>query len=32
MLIKLSKTFRYNMDPRDLYDNTRGVWKVAEHQ
>ena len=32
MLIKLSKTFRYNMDPRDLYDNTRGVWKVAEHR
>ena len=32
MLIKLSKTFRYNMDPRDLYDNTRGVWKVSEHR
>ena len=32
MLIKLSKTFRYNMDPIDLYDNTRGVWKVAEHR
>ena len=30
VLIKLSKTFRYNMDPMDLYDYTRGVWHVSE--
>jgi uncharacterized protein len=30
VLIKISKSFRYNMDPMDLYDYTRGVWKVAK--
>jgi len=30
ILIKLSKSFRYNMDPRDLYDNTRGRWTISE--
>jgi hypothetical protein len=30
LLIKLSKTFRYNMDPMDLYDYTRGVWNISE--
>jgi hypothetical protein len=30
VLIKLSETFRYNMDSMDLYDYTRGIWKVAE--
>ena len=30
VLIKLSKTFRYNMDPMELYDYTRGVWHVSE--
>tara|TARA_B100001250_G_C19615734_1_gene707082 strand:- start:167 stop:895 length:729 start_codon:yes stop_codon:yes gene_type:complete len=32
ILIKLSKTFRYNMDPVELYDNTRGIWHIAEHR
>ena len=26
VLIKLSQSFRYNMDPIDLYDYTRGIW------
>ena len=30
LLIKLSQTFRYNMSPQDLYDNTRGIWKVSK--
>lgn len=30
LLIKLSQTFRYNMDPMDLYDNTRGIWIISE--
>ena len=30
LLIKLSKTFRYNMEPMELYDYTRGIWKVGE--
>ena len=32
ILIKLSKTFRYNMEPVELYDNTRGIWHIAEHR
>jgi len=32
ILIKLSKTFRYNMPPVELYDNTRGIWHIAEHR
>ena len=30
MLIKLSDTFRYNMDPMDLYDYTRGIWIISK--
>ena len=30
ILIKLSDTFRYNMDPMDLYDYTRGIWIISE--
>jgi len=30
LLIKLSTTFRYNMSPSDLYDNTRGIWIISE--
>ena len=29
MLIKLAQSFRYNMDPMQLYDNTRGVWPMS---
>jgi len=29
MLVKLVKTFRYNMDPMQLYDNTRGTWPMS---
>ena len=29
LLIKLSDTFRYNMDPMDLYDYTRGIWLIG---
>lgn len=29
LLLKLSDTFSYNMDPRDLYDYTRGIWDVG---
>jgi len=32
LLIKLSKTFRYNMSPQDLYDNTRGIWIISEER
>ena len=32
LLIKLSQTFRYNMSPQDLYDNTRGIWVVSEER
>ena len=32
VLIKLSTTFRYNMEPFELYDYTRGIWKVAENR
>ena len=32
VLIKLSTTFRYNMEPIELYDYTRGIWKVAENR
>ena len=28
LLLRLSKTFRYNMDPMDLYDYTRGIWSL----
>ena len=30
LLIRLSKTFSYNMDPMDLYDYTRGIWRLDE--
>ena len=30
LLIKLSKTFRYNMSEIELYDYTRGIWIVSE--
>ena len=30
LLIKLSKSFRYNMHPQDLYDYTRGIWVISE--
>ena len=30
VLIKLSDSFRYNMDPIDLYDYTRGRWIISE--
>jgi hypothetical protein len=29
LLIKLTDSFRYNMDPMDLYDYTRGIWKIG---
>ena len=32
LLIKLSDTFRYNMDPMELYDYTRGIWMVNENR
>ena len=32
LLIKLSDTFRYNMDPMELYDYTRGIWMVNEQR
>ncbi len=30
MLINLAQSFRYNMDPMDLYDYTRGIWRISE--
>jgi len=30
VLIKIQKTFRYNMTPQELYDNTRGIWIISE--
>ena len=30
VLIKLQKTFRYNMNPTELYDYTRGIWKISK--
>ena len=30
LLIKLSKTFRYNMSEIELYDYTRGIWIISE--
>jgi len=30
LLIKLTDSFRYNMDPMDLYDYTRGIWIVGK--
>jgi hypothetical protein len=30
VLIKLSQSFRYNMDPIDLYEYTRGIWVISE--
>ena len=32
LLVKLSDTFRYNMSPHDLYDITRGIWKVSKER
>jgi len=32
LLIKLTDSFSYNMDPMDLYDYTRGIWIVAKHR
>ena len=32
VLIKIQKTFRYNMTPQELYDNTRGVWIISEER
>ena len=32
VLIKLSDTFRYNMDSMDLYDYTRGRWIISEER
>ena len=32
VLIKLSQTFRYNMSPQDLYDNTRGTWVISKER
>jgi hypothetical protein len=29
VLIKLQKTFRYDMTPNELYDFTRGIWVIA---
>ena len=29
LLLKLSDTFSYNMDPMELYDYTRGIWPVG---
>ena len=29
MLIKVADKFRYNMSPEQLYDYTRGIWKVS---
>ncbi|MGF1713229.1 hypothetical protein L4C37_22045 [Vibrio kagoshimensis] len=30
LLIRINKQFRYEMSPFELYDATRGVWKVSE--
>ena len=30
ILIKLSDTFRYNMSEVELYDYTRGIWKIGK--
>ena len=32
ILIKLSDTFRYQMLPIDLYDYTRGIWRISEQR
>ena len=32
LLIKLSKTFRYNMSEIELYDYTRGIWIIGENK
>jgi uncharacterized protein len=32
LLLKLSETFRYNMTPMELYDYTRGIWKLRENR
>jgi len=32
ILIKLTDTFRYNMDPIELYDYTRGIWMVGSRR
>lgn len=28
-LIRVSRKFRYGMSEQDLYDNTRGIWRIA---
>ena len=32
LLIKLSKSFRYNMSEVELYDYTRGIWIISEEK
>ena len=32
VLIKISQSFRYNMDPIDLYEYTRGIWVISEEK
>ncbi len=32
VLIKLNKTFRYNMHPNELYDTTRGIWRISKNR
>ena len=32
VLIKLSETFSYNMDPMQMYDYTRGIWRISEER
>jgi hypothetical protein len=32
ILINISRLYRYGMTPMELYDATRGVWKVAPHR
>jgi hypothetical protein len=32
ILINISRLYRYGMTPMELYDATRGIWKVAPHR
>lgn len=32
LLIRVNKTYRYGMSEKELYDFTRGVWKVGERR
>ena len=32
VLIKLSDTFRYNLNPNELYDITRGIWRISKER